>query len=131
KPDPTRGIEPNENYARELLQLFSIGTVKLNLDGTPQLDGMGNPIPSYDQDVVEGFAHVFTGWTYPTQPNATPVKHNPTYYTGPMVLYPSNHDTGAKLLLNGVTLSAGQSGDADLNAAIDNIFNHPNVGSFI
>jgi uncharacterized protein (DUF1800 family) len=131
KPDPARGTEPNENYARELLQLFSIGEVKLNLDGTPQLDGMGNPIPAYDQDVVEGFAHVFTGWTYPTLPNGTPIRHNPTYYTGPMVVWPSNHDTGAKELLNNVVLQAGQTADKDLNDAINNLFNHPNVGPFI
>ncbi len=131
KPNPARGTEPNENYARELLQLFTIGEAKLNQDGTPQLDGQGQPIPAYDQDVIEGFAHVFTGWTYPPLPGATPQSHNPTNYSSPMVVWPNNHDTGAKELLNNVVIPAGQTADTDLTLALDNIFNHPNVGPFI
>jgi hypothetical protein len=77
-------VDPNENYAREVLQLFSIGLEQLNQDGTPQLDGSGNPIPTYDQDTIEGFAHTFTGWTYPTKPGATARFRNPEYYGGPM-----------------------------------------------
>jgi uncharacterized protein (DUF1800 family) len=131
KPNPARGTEPNENYARELLQLFSIGEIKLNQDGSPQLDASGQPIPAYDQEAIEGFAHVFTGWTYPPLPGATPQKYNPINYSGPMVVWPSNHDTGPKQLLNGVVLPASQTPEADLNAALDNIFYHPNVGPFI
>lgn len=131
KGDPARGIEPNENYARELLQLFSIGEVKLNLDGTPQLDGQGQAIPAYDQDAIEGFAKVFTGWTYPVRPGATPARYNPTNYEGQMVVWPSNHDTTAKELLDNFILPGGQTPEADLGAALDNIFNHPNVGPFI
>lgn len=131
KPDPTRGINPNENYAREILQLFSIGTVTLNPDGTQQFDASNNAVPTYGQDVIQGFAHVFTGWTYPTQPGKTLQKHNPTYWTGPMEVYESNHDTGAKLLLNGVTLPAGQTSSQDLDGAMQSIFTHPNVGPFI
>ncbi len=124
-------IGPNENYARELMQLFSIGVVRLNMDGTVQIGSDGNPIPTYDQDIVEGFAHVFTGWTYPTKPGATLAKHNPPYYSGPMVALQSNHETGSKLLLNGVTLPPGQPTDKDLSDALHNVFNHPNVGPFI
>jgi uncharacterized protein (DUF1800 family) len=105
---PGNGVDPNENYAREVLQLFSIGLEQLNQDGTPQLDGSGNPIPTYDQDTIEGFAHTFTGWTYPTRPGATARFRNPEYYGGPMIPFDSHHDTGAKLLLNGVTLPAGE-----------------------
>lgn len=130
KPNPARGTEPNENYARELLQLFSVGEVKLNQDGTPQLNG-GQPIPTYDQDVIEGFAHAFTGWTYPPLPSATPQSHNPTNYSGPMVAWANNHATNAKELLNNVVIPAGQSAETDLIMALDNIFNHPNVGPFI
>ena len=65
---PVVGVNPNENYARELLQLFSIGLWELNQDGTLMLDASGKPIPTYDQSTVEGFAHVFTGWTYPLLP---------------------------------------------------------------
>lgn len=132
KPNPAKGIEPNENYAREVLQLFSIGLWQLNLDGTPKLDAKGQPIPSYDQETVEGFAHVFTGWTYAPRPGATPNKFgNPSYYDQPMIAFDDHHDKGAKTLLNGVVLPAGQTAQADLEAAIDNIFNHPNVGPFI
>ena len=67
---PATGVDPNENYAREALQLFTIGLEQLNPDGTPQLDGSGNPIPTYTQDTIIGFAHVYTGWTYPTKPGA-------------------------------------------------------------
>ena len=116
---------PNENYPREILQLFSVGTVRLNADGTGQSDANG-PIPTYDQAVVDGFSKAFTGWTYPTQfPGGI------TNYIDPMPLVPGNHDTTAKLLLRGVTLPAGQSGPQDLNDALDNIFTDPNVGPFI
>src|SRR5260370_41429888 len=63
---PSSGLSPNENYARELNQLFNIGVYKLNLDGTQQVDLMGKPIPTYSQNAIEAFATVFTGWTYPT-----------------------------------------------------------------
>jgi hypothetical protein len=106
KPDPTSGREPNENYAREILQLFSIGLAELNPDGTPQLDGNGIPVPTYTQDTIIGFAHVFTGWTYPTEPGNQARFFNPEYYGGPMISFDSHHDTGTKLLLNGVTLPA-------------------------
>jgi uncharacterized protein (DUF1800 family) len=128
---PNNGVDPNENYAREVLQLFSIGLKHLNPDGTVQLDGSNNPIPTYTQDTIEGFAHTFTGWTYPTKPGATAQFRNPEYYGGPMIPFDSHHDTGTKLLLNGVTLPAGGTTQADLTAALQNIFNHPNVGPFI
>ena len=131
KPNLAKGIEPNENYAREVLQLFSIGLWQLNLDGTPELDSRGQPIPSYDQQAVEGFAHVFTGWTYPARPGGSNRFPNPANFSGPMVAFAAHHDLGAKRLLNGVTLPAGQSAEVDLEAAVDNIFNHPNVGPFV
>jgi len=125
------GVKPNENYGREILQLFSIGTVMLNADGTPKLDANGAQIPTYDQEVVEGFAHVFTGWTWPTLPGAKKRWPNIANLRGPMAAVAAHHDAGAKPLLNGVTLPAGQSQSADLDAALDNIFYHPNVGPFI
>ncbi|MGH9537187.1 MAG: DUF1800 family protein [Terriglobales bacterium] len=128
---PGNGVDPNENYAREVLQLFSIGLAVLNPDGTPQLDGSGNPIPTYTQDTIEGFAHTFTGWTYPTKSGATARFRNPEYYGGPMIAFDTHHDTGEKLLLNGTTLPAGGTTQGDLTAALQNIFNHPNVGPFI
>jgi uncharacterized protein (DUF1800 family) len=128
---PSGSVNPNENYARELLQLFSIGVWQLNADGTRTLDAAGNPIPTYGQDEIEGFAHVFTGWTYPVLPGVPARTHNPKNYVGDMVGIDSNHDKGAKLLLNGATLAAGGNIQAELGAAVHNVFTHPNVGPFI
>jgi uncharacterized protein (DUF1800 family) len=131
KPDPVLNIRPDENYARELMQLFSIGLVELNIDGSARVDPQGNPVPTYDQSIIEGFAHVYTGWTYAGAPafrQAFPTDFNQVI---PMQLYPGFHDTGSKTLLGGVELPPGQSGEQDLGAALDNVFNHPNVGPFI
>ena len=131
KPDPTRNIRPDENYARELMQLFSIGLVELNQDGSLRLDANNEPIPTYDQPIIEGFAHVFTGWTYAGAAMFQGSFPTPTRQVLPMQLWPQFHDTGPKTLLNDVTLPAGQTGEQDLAAALDNVFTHPNVGPFI
>ena len=117
---------PNENYAREVLQLFSIGTVRLNTDGTAQRDERGEPLPAYSQTTIDNFARVFTGWRLAPSP-ATGVPN----YIDPMVANAAQHDTNVKTLLDGATLPARQTAQQDLEAAIDNIFNHPNVGPFI
>lgn len=131
KPDPLLNIRPDENYARELMQLFSIGLVELNQDGTRVRDAQNLPIPTYNQQIIEGFAHVYTGWNFAGAPSFEFARPNAFNQTAPMQLYPSFHDTGEKSLLNGVTLPAGQTGDQDLAAALDTIFNHPNVAPFI
>jgi uncharacterized protein (DUF1800 family) len=127
----------NENYARELMQLFTIGTAMLNPDGSMQTGSGGEPIPTYSQAQVQEFALAYTGWTYPVTPGNSPQKYNPMYFVGPMVAVDTNHDQTAKQLLtysgvqNGGLLPAGQSTVNDLNGALDNIFNHPNVGPFV
>ena len=123
----------NENYPRELMQLFTIGLDILNGDGSLQLDGNGNPIPTYTQDQVQAFAKAYTGWTYATSTGGVPSKFpNPTAnYFAPMVAVESEHDTSAKTLLNGDVLPAGQTAEQDLQGALTNIFNHPNVGPFV
>ena len=131
KTDATNSTAPNENYAREIMQLFSMGVVELNLDGTPKYDAQGHRLPAYSQEIIEGFAHAFTGWTFPPLPGAAARLHNPVNFAGEMVVVESNHDKQPKFLLNGVVLPPGQSAQQDLNAAIDNIFNHSNVGPFI
>ncbi|MSV34118.1 MAG: DUF1800 domain-containing protein [Bryobacterales bacterium] len=131
KADPARGTKANENYARELLQLFTIGLFQLNQDGTLVLDKDKNPIPTFDQSAIENFAKVFTGWTYPPGPGAVSQRRNPPYFSGPMVAAAVNHDTTAKTLLKGFKVPAGQTPADDLKAALDNIFSHPNVGPFI
>ncbi len=135
KADPVAGTQPDENYAREVMQLFSIGLHQLNMDGTEILDGSNNPIPTYDQTVIENFARAFTGWNYagcasnnwtwcnPSQPGVdgyAPMEPNEAY-----------HDTDPKTLLNGQAVPGGQNAHTDLDAALDNIFNHPNVPPFI
>ncbi len=127
---------PNENYAREILQLFSIGLDMLNQDGTPITDAQGNRIPSYTQDTVNNFTKVFTGWRLCSIPANCPGSVSGTRnFKDPMELVPANHDQTEKHLLNypGAIslLPAGQTGDADLDAALDNIFYHPNVAPFI
>ena len=129
--NPQNGTVPNQNYSREVLQLFSIGLVQLNPDGTQQLDSTGAPIPTFDGETIEGFASVFTGWTYPPLPGATSQWTNPINFAGAMVAFPNHHQPGIKLLLNGYTVPAGQTPAQDLANALDDIFNHPNVGPFI
>ena len=129
--DGCSSCRPNENYARESMQLFSIGLVQLNPDGTPQLDGSGNQIPTYTQGTVDGFAGVYTGWSYPPSPGNTAQFYDGPYYSGPMLPYDPHHNKSSKLLLNGVTLAAGGTIQSDLDAALQNVFNHPNVGPFI
>ena len=122
---------PNENYAREILQLFTIGLNELNTNGTLVADSQGNPVPTYTQATVDAFAKVFTGWNLA----AAPMTGVPNYID-PMVVTAANHDGTAKTLLNGVTLPATTpvtvaSANKDLNDALDNIFRHRNVGPFI
>ncbi|HEX8735789.1 MAG TPA: DUF1800 domain-containing protein [Pyrinomonadaceae bacterium] len=127
---------PNENYAREILQLFSIGVDLLKQDGTPVLDAQGNRVPSYNQEIINNFTKVFTGWTYCQNPANCP-NWQPGFlnYRDPMLVNPANHDTTAKTLLNyaGATpnIPAGLAPEEDLDAALDNIFYHPNVAPFI
>ncbi len=118
------------------MQLFSIGLVQLNPDGTTPLDGTGQPFPTYDQAVIEGFAHVFTGWHYSGATRFSQARRTNTTQVQPMKAYPEQHASGTKRLLSypGVTLSVlpdGQTPEQDLAGALDNVFNHPNVGPFI
>ena len=131
KPNAALNIRPDENYARELMQLFSIGLVELNIDGSTVTDSQGVPVPTYDQAIIEGFAHVYTGWHFAGAQSFKQAFPNDNNQTVPMQLYPDFHDAGKKMQLDGVTIPAGQTGDEDLAAALDNIFNHPNVGPFI
>jgi uncharacterized protein (DUF1800 family) len=133
KEDPATGRHPNENYAREVLQLFSIGLVQLDIEGTPVPGTDGKPVPTYDEDVVQGFAKAFSGWSFGGADTSDPkaflkAKAN---WTIPMQAWPSQHSEAAKRLLNGVTLPPYQTPETDLKQALDNIFYHPNVGPFI
>jgi uncharacterized protein (DUF1800 family) len=130
---PVAGQIANENYARENMQLFTIGLYQLNQDGTLQLDGSGNSIPSYTQAQVQAFARAYTGWTLANVGGGTVSKlpNNSGDYNDPMVAVAGQHDTTAKILLNGTTLAAGGTAQQDLTGALDNIFADTNVGPFV
>lgn len=107
KGDITTGVHPNENYAREILQLFSTGLYRVWPDGSLVLDSRGNAVPSYDQSVITGYARVFTGWTWgqPMVSGRLPTNFSPsTNYLDPMVLVPTKHELGSKILLDNVIL---------------------------
>jgi len=135
KPGIINGVPQiaNENYARELMQLFTTGLVLLNPDGTPQLDANGNQQPTYTEAQVQAFARAYTGWTFATSTGGVPSKfpNGTANYDAPMVAVESAHDMSAKTILLGTTLPAGQSAEQDLSGALANIFNHPNVGPFV
>jgi len=126
---------PDENYARECMQLFTIGLDSLNLDGTPALDGMGNRIPTYNNDDIAEFAKIYTGLSY-----ADRIDENDPYWgmgiwsadlTIPLMMYEEYHEQGQKNLLNGFVVPEGQTGIEDIEDAIGHLFDHPNVGPFV
>lgn len=129
KSDPTNNTFPDENYAREVMQLFSIGLFELNIDGSQRLDTNGQPIPTYSNTEIREFAKIFTGLSY-GGPGAFFGKPLPDFQS-PMQMFDSEHEPGEKRLLNGAIIPPGQTGEQDFEAAIDNLFNHPNVGPFI
>ena len=131
KGNPQTGAMPNENYGREIKQLFTLGLFRLNPDGTQQLDPMSQPIPTYTQDDVLSFARVFTGWTYSDGKPGAPTSLQYHDKGGPMEAVQKYHDTGVKNLLLGTVLPANQTAETDLDQALRNIFQHPNVGPFI
>lgn len=138
KPDPANNIRADENYAREIMQLFTIGLVQLNPDGTPQTDGQGQHIPTYDQNDIMGLARVLTGWNMA----GTDVGGNgfcetwewtwPTdQYDMPMEACENYHDTDPKTILDNFDMPGGQTAQQDLDMALDHLFTHPNIGPFI
>ncbi len=129
KANAEEGVRPDENYAREVLQLFSIGVHELNLDGSEKLDGNGNTIPTYNQKTIEEFAKVFTGWNYADVDWYD--YFGDADHSLPLVAVEKYHDTSVKKLLNGDISPSGQSAQDDLTFALDSIFNHPNVAPFI
>jgi uncharacterized protein (DUF1800 family) len=122
KANPSTGSQPDENYARELMQLMTLGLYKLNADGTPQAT------ETYGQADVSGLARVFTGWELDTAGLASPLP--PDVHRRPMAQVASRYETGSKSFL-GTTIAAGASASASLNTALDTLFAHPNLPPFI
>ncbi|MET3133258.1 uncharacterized protein (DUF1800 family) [Oxalobacteraceae bacterium GrIS 1.11] len=119
---------PNENYAREVMQLFTIGPNLLYQDGSLQTDRNGDALPSYDQARIGDMARALSGWTYP---GADPAGLNWENFSGPLQARDHYHDHGAKTLPNGVTLPAGQSAQQDYDGVMRMLFQHPNLPPFI
>ena len=137
KENPATGRQPDENFAREVMQLMSIGLVMLNPDGTAQRDSAGKPIDSYTQSDVTHLARVFTGYDYDqsrnsptTVPGSSRTVPSTAFTRLPMALNESRHSTLTATFL-GTTIAAGTPGAAALKTALDTLFNHPNVGPFI
>ncbi len=126
KEDTKTGRAPDENYAREVMQLFTIGLYELNRDGTPKINAAGNPVETYTQDDITNLARVFTGWDLDTSvmPATTPYP-----YRLPMKLNPSRHSTLEARFL-GTVIPANTDGTTALRIALDTLFRHPNVGPF-
>jgi uncharacterized protein (DUF1800 family) len=131
KANPAKDTSANENYARELMQLFTLGLTQLNPDGTPVLDKNQNPIPTYDQTVVTNMAKVLTGWTYPTAPSAKQKTSNPEYYFGSMFAVETEHDASAKTIFSNVAIPAGQTAEQDLNSLLDALMAQPEMAPFV
>ncbi len=130
------GIKPNENYARELMQLMTIGVSELNEDGTLRLDGAGRTVATYGQTDIETLARVLTGYFFPPLPGTAfdPTKPIYEYYVGDMLPFDASwsHDPGAKMALGGrLNLTAGGGASADVHGLLRTLANHPNAPPFI
>jgi uncharacterized protein (DUF1800 family) len=157
KANPVTGTAPDENYAREVMQLFTIGLVQLQPDGTLMLDTTGQPIPTYNQAMVSEMAKVFTGWTwadfpanttnaalftseFSSDPDRTLLSDGFTWLS-PFRYYDAFHDKTAKNIVSlqqvppagaqPTVIPANQTGPQDMKAALDTLFNHPNCGPFV
>ncbi|MGF1736777.1 DUF1800 domain-containing protein [Photobacterium satsumensis] len=126
--NPFEGIRPNENYPRELMQLFTIGLDELKPDGSPYLATDGNPIASYSEDDVGEFSRVLTGWHLAGNTDWNNLSDGELFAS--MQPNEGRHDSGSKQVM-GITFTGGQSAEQDLNLAIDFLFNHPNTPPFV
>ncbi|WP_342745440.1 DUF1800 domain-containing protein [Cystobacter ferrugineus] len=127
-----RPLPLNENFAREMLQLFTLGLNKLNEDGTPVLDANGVPIPAYTEAQVQAFARALSGWTYASTAGCPTRGHNNFIsYAQPMIACEVNHDSSAQTLLRGAVTTAGASATVHLQEVLDNVFADPNLPPFI
>ncbi|CAA6808402.1 MAG: FIG01201902: hypothetical protein [uncultured Sulfurovum sp.] len=133
KTNEEKGTAPDENYAREIMQLFTIGLKELTIDGTSKLDNKGNPIPTYSQEDVVELSKVFTGWDFQDAQNDTKygsTGQNNNSYMSPLEFTEEYHEFGTKTVL-GQTIPAGLEGEADIDKAIEILFSNANVAPYI
>lgn len=130
KANSAKDTAPNENYARELMQLFTLGLTQLNPDGSAVVQN-GAPVATYDQSVVTNMAKALTGWTYPTAPGARPRPNNPPYYFGPMFAVEGNHDSTAKTIFGNISIPAGQTAEQDLESVLDALMSQTTMAPFV
>lgn len=131
KPNTTTGVHADQNYAREVMQLFTIGLWMLNPDGSQQTDSSGNPIPTFTENDILNVSNALTGWSSaPTTHTGDAAWADDLNETEPMVAYEDHHDEDAKTAL-GVNFPAGNTAEQDLTLLLNTLFNHPNVGPFI
>jgi len=135
KSDLTINRFPDENFAREIMQLFTIGLWRLNQDGTHELDGEGRSIPTYDNGVITEMAKIFTGMSHGRSLGDVATSFydaaNGNDYLFPLVVWDEEHEPGEKVLFDGVRIPEGQSGEEDVQQTLDALANHQNVGPFI
>jgi uncharacterized protein (DUF1800 family) len=131
KGNASLGTAANENYAREVMQLFTLGLAQLNPDGSAVLDSHGNPVPTYSQSDVTNLAKALTGWTYPTAPGHTAKVNNPEYFIGPMIPVEIEHDTSQKTIFGGIVIPSGQTAEQDLESVLDAMMSQPSMAPFI
>ncbi len=132
-PKSTASSFPDENYGREVMQLFTIGTVMLNNDGSEILDANNVPVPTYDNDDIAEFAKIFTGLTWADRTQWNRSAANDTSYIPNMVMWNTWHEPGTKTLLNNFVVPNRNpvNGIADITDALDNLFNHSNTPPFV
>lgn len=131
KENADASIQPDENFAREIMQLFTIGLYELNIDGSRKKNDQGQTIATYGQKEITEFARVFTGWNIGDANQFKQMGTTENSFIIPMKAFEEYHDNGQKKLLNGFVVPAGQTAYEDIQSALDNLFNHPNVGPFI
>ena len=131
KADLANNIRPDENFAREMMQLFTIGLHELNMDGTQKLDSSGLPIPTYTQETIEEMARVFTGWHFGNVVEVISGQDEYPDFVIPMIAIEDRHDRGEKTVVTGAVIPAEQSAEQDIQQILDIVFNHPNVAPFV
>ena len=131
KPNTDLGIRSDENYAREVMQLFTVGLVQLNADGTPKVDAGGKEIPTFTQSDVANLARVLTGWSWANGTSESDFNNAEGDWNAQMQAYETYHDENAKVIIDNTPVPAGMQAKPELDFALDVLFNHPNVGPFI